>query len=138
MSDALDDAAAAALWWVGENKNPAVEHIGLLYAGPQGVARTDTQTSRSREQTGGAFSIPAGSLRGLFHNHPINGQTTAKVSRPSADDVKQAKALGVPSYISVGQNIFRYDPATGETEPVLAQIPIDEIRKLYLVEALKK
>lgn len=49
----------------------------------------------------------------------------------SRDDVEQAKRLGVPSYIAAGSKLRRYDPATGRTEDVLAEIPIELIRDYF-------
>src|SRR5690606_23196294 len=50
----------------------------------------------------------------------------------SPDDIRQAKHLGVPSYISTpAGRLFRYDPATGTTAPVLAMIPIEETLRLH-------
>jgi len=45
----------------------------------------------------------------------------------STDDLNQAIRARVPSYISAGDKIMRYDPHTGSAEEVLAQIPIMEM-----------
>lgn len=140
MSHGLDDAAAAALFNLSRLQDPTREHIGLLYG--DDYRRTPTQTREARRSTGGAFKIPPGGLRALFHNHPESSQKGARPdtdrSRFSYDDIAQAKKLGVPSYISAGEQVFRYDPSTRKTEEVLAQIPLEEIRRLYLAEGLKR
>lgn len=135
MSYALDDLAAAALWPL---RNERKEHIGLLYGDGE---RTPAVSQGEASRAGGTFQIPSGSLRGLFHNHPARqaGRAVGK-DEPhefSAKDVLQAKKLGVPSYISAGDRVLRYDPRTGKVEEVLGQIPIEEIRKLY-TDALSK
>lgn len=142
---ALDDAAAAALYQVLSEQDTSREHMGLLYE-QQGIKRTPTQTKGQQASVGGTFAIPKGSLRGLFHNHPHIAQSHGReVPRDAGartdipiEDRKQAKELGVPSYVAAGQKIMRYDPATGRTEEVLAQFPIDEIRRKYLAQRLLK
>lgn len=132
MSYELDDAAAAALYSLAR---APYEHVGVMYQDGGSISRTAPRSQRSRGRASGAFKIPAGSLRGLYHNHPPD---SADGERLSPKDVMNAKGLGVPSYISAGDKVLSYDPATGKTEEVLAQIPIEEIRRLYLSEALKK
>src|SRR5690554_4108203 len=140
---ALDNAAAAALWAI---QNAPREHIGLLYEQDGTIHATPTQTRNNAGRTKGSFEIPAGSLRGIFHNHPPLKQQRrgsmldVDVERTSfsPDDLKQAKRLGVPSYIAVGNKLRRYDPATGRTEDVLAEIPIDVIRALYITDGLPR
>lgn len=140
---AIDDAAAAALWAI---QNAQQEHIGLLYGQGGEVRATPTQTQSRRASTGGAFSIPRGSLLGLFHNHPsrMKRGKTATDGRDrmrtefSPDDIEQARALGVPSYIAAGSKLRRYDPATGRTEDVLAEIPIDEIAAYFRAQLTKR
>lgn len=131
----LDDAAARALWALAYA--PA-EHIGLLYEQDGTIHATPTRTRNNAGHAKGSFEIPAGSLRGIFHNHPPPKQRRrgsmldVDVERASfsPDDIKQAKRLGVPSYIAAGNKLRRYDPATGRTEDVLATIPIEEILRL--------
>lgn len=127
--DAVDDAAAAALWPVRHREK---EYLGVLYG--DGLRASDLFTQGSRNRAGGAFQIPAGSLRALFHNHPPGPER----GELSVRDRMNAERLKVPSYISAGDQVFRYDPSTRKTEEVLAQIPLDEIRRLYLSEALNK
>src|SRR5690606_26692134 len=67
MPFVLDDAAAAALWAI---QNAPREHIGLLYEQDGTIRATPTQTRNNAGRTKGSFEIPAGSLRGIFHNHP--------------------------------------------------------------------
>lgn len=140
---ALDDAAAAALWAL---RNATVEHIGLIY--DNGAVRaTPSHTRRDAARAGGTFSIPAGSLRGLFHNHPPRtrkrgamGEARRDSDRASfsRDDIEQAQKLGVPSYIAAGPKLRRYDPATGRTEDVLAEIPIDVIVQSLMMRLLDR
>ena len=131
---ALDDAAARALWAL---RNEPLEHIGLLYE-QEGVQATPTRTQHNAGRTKGSFAIPPGSLRGLFHNHPERqtrresmGQSDIERAKFSAADKKQARQLGVPSYIAAGPKLRRYDPATGRTEDVLAEIPVELIRDYF-------
>lgn len=135
----LDDAATAALWAL---RSEPREHIGALYRSGDGYGRTPTVSGQSNRASG-ALRVPSGSLAALFHNHPrrpsrgLSASDTA-ASEFSDRDREQARALGVPSYISAGDHVMRFDPGADKTEEVLAQIPIEEIRRLYLSEALKK
>lgn len=140
----LDDAAARALWAL---RHAPIEHIGLLYEQDGRILATPTQTRDHYATTGGTFQIPAGSLRGIFHNHPArrSGRGDLDASRRdrqrtkfSPDDYRQAKRLGVPSYIAAGNKLRRYDPATGRTEDVLAEIPIDVIVRDLMVRLLNR
>src|SRR5690606_39397832 len=105
---ALDEAAIAALWALAD---APVEHIGLLYEQDGRILATPTQTRGHNATTGGAFQIPKGSLRALFHNHPARKKRGGMASESrdrmrtefSPDDIEQAMALGVPSYIAAGQ-----------------------------------
>ena len=134
----LDDAAARALWALAD---APVEHIGLLYEQDGRILATPAQTRGRYATTGGTFQIPAGSLRGIFHNHPARrsergdldaGRRDRQRTKFSPDDYRQAKRLGVPSYIAAGPKLLRrYDPATGRTEDVLAMIPIEELLRLH-------
>lgn len=134
---ALDDAAAAALW--GLRREPT-EHMGALYEKDGALARSNIITSQSDSGVDGKLRI-GGELRALFHNHPPSvGDKGYVESRFSDDDKAQAKRLHVPSYITTADGrVFVYDPWNRRNgEEVLAQIPLDEIRKRYLVEGLKK
>lgn len=132
---ALDDAAAAALWPI---MAAPVEHIGLLYAHGDGIRTTETVSQDNAGKTRGKFAVPAGTLRGMFHNHPPRGRRRETLSDKDKDrikfsqqDIRQAQRLGVPSYIAAGHKIRRYDPATGRTEDVLAEIPVELIRDYF-------
>lgn len=130
----LDDAAARALFALAY---APVEHIGLLYEQDGQILATPTRSQRNESRTRGAFAVPTGSLRALFHNHPPRRSGRGDLSGSdrqrgdfSLDDIRQAQKLGVPSYIAAGNKLRRYDPATGRTEDVLATIPIEEILRL--------
>lgn len=141
----LDDAAAAALYRVSKlPKADRAEFIGLLYDTPTGVAFTEPRGGANNANARGAFAIPAGSLLALYHNHPhVRNKrgfgVAGGVEEFSPDDIRQAKHLGVPSYISTpAGRLFRYDPATGTTAPVLAEIPIDEIAAYFRAQLTKR
>jgi len=131
---ALDDAAAAALLALAY---APIEHIGLLYEQDGQILATPAQTLNHNASAGGTFEIPKGSLRAIFHNHPARkkrrgGMASENRDRMraefSTDDILQAQRLGVPSYIAAGPKLRRYDPATGKTQDVLAEIPVELIR----------
>lgn len=128
---ALDDAAAAALARI---QRARVEHIGALYRDRESFAATPTIGGEGKRVNGG-LSVPAGALAALFHNHPgatLRGWSSARDNTAhefSDQDKRQAKALGVPSYITTADGrVRRYDPSTSKAEDVLAQFPIDEWR----------
>lgn len=143
MHDQLDDAAAAALWALrGADK----EHIALLYE-QDGLQRTPFRTQGQENASRGTFRVPPGSLRALVHNHPRSGnpRNDQNISKFSPEDVRQAQQLGVPSYLQVGKELTRYVPNRRTRadnfergQPVLAQIPIEQIRRLYLAQGLTK
>lgn len=122
----LDDAAARALWAL---QNAAIEHIGLLYE--QGEIMATDAAPSGETQAKGTFAIPAGSLRGIYHNHPAMRGRDIERAKFSAADKKQARQLGVPSYIAAGHKLRRYDPTTGKAEDVLAEIPVDVISAYF-------
>lgn len=126
----LDDAAAAALFSL--TRKPR-EHVGVLYQGEDGIERTPAVTQHEYGKASGRFQIPAGSLQGLFHNHP---RSSFHAEDFSATDKQQATKLGVPSYISAGDRIRRFDPITNTTEDVLAEFPIEEW-KAYIASKYK-
>jgi len=128
----LDDVAAAALYRL--TREP-YEHVGLLYENGGAIERTPTRSQRSQGRASGRFEVPSGSLRALFHNHPPSSTEGAEFS---ARDMSNAQRLGVPSYITSGDRVRRFDPATGEAKDVLHQIPIDEWRRQLMIELLKR
>ena len=133
----LDDRAAAALWMLALERDPGVEHIGALYADGERIARTATVSSGQNGKVKGGLTVPTGSLRGLFHNHPTRGgrlEMTGELF--SKDDRAQAAQLDVPSYISTPKgHVRKYDPTRGETSDVLAAFPWDEF-KSHLMRTL--
>lgn len=131
MSDYLDDAAAAALY--GIDRKPT-EHIGVVYE-DRGALRSTPPASRDMKgRAEGVFAIPKGSLRALYHNHPNEGKNRS-VRAFSEDDKNNARQFGVPSYISVGHEILRWAPDGKGTQPVLAQLPVEQIRQLRITPA---
>lgn len=129
--DRLDDEAAAALYALA---HLPVEHMGALY-GPD-LKRSNIVSSDDSGKVRGRLSVPRSELAALFHNHPSTGRKDANRPVFSMDDKDQARRLGVPSYISAGDRIRRFDPVTGQTSDVLAQFPIDEWRRQMIVEIL--
>jgi hypothetical protein len=101
---------------------------------PEGFVYSDPKTSHRASE----FRVPLpANMAALIHNHSTRGAGSSD-QELSRSDVGMAKLLKLPSYISTPTgSLRRYDPKTGKTEDVLAQIPIDEIRKLY-VKALSK
>lgn len=145
MSWELDDAAARALWPL---RSATTESLGVLYRLPDGSIAFTEPVVGGKDSAKGSFSIPAGSLLGIFHNHPLSGHKAKDRNRRrfSPADVKQAQRLGVPSYIIAGDQLFRYDPrpvvlddfSTVRGEPVLAEIPIDVIVRDLMVRLLNR
>lgn len=154
--DSLDDAAAAALYEVQQQKDSdKYEFLGLIYQDPDTgkYLFTEPQSRQQRAESSGTFSIPQGSLRGIYHNHPATeGTNKARRSTFSDADLDVIKQLNVPGFIGVGQDIFRRDPGQkdkmrpvrsigvgidpsrpqrtkGVGTEVLARIPIEEIIK---------
>lgn len=127
MSDGLDNAAAAALVMLGLTQLPNQEHMGALFRSQGGYDRSQTVTSGQSAHVKGTISIPAGSLAGLFHNHPGPDKSSEGFS---LDDIAKARRSGVPSYISTPSGKWlRYDPRTNTTEEILAEYPINDVLK---------
>jgi hypothetical protein len=122
----LDDAAVRALYLLQHQPN---EHMGALYHTGQGPQASSTVTSQRDGTVKGNISIPPGSLRGLFHNHPATG---AEAATFSPDDKAQARQKKVPSYITTPDGrVFVFNPtAKGHGGEVLAEIPIQEIKMM--------
>lgn len=134
MPDALDDAAVAALWPL---RNREHEWIGLLYETDEGIVATEPVSRFGKSRARGTFQIPAGSLRGIFHNHPqAHRKDSAYRSQFSDDDMDQVRKLRVPSFISAGDEIRKYVLGSGlYGAPVLAQLPWEAI-KAQLMQSL--
>jgi hypothetical protein len=131
-TDNLDDLAASVLW---RFRNEPVEHLGLLYSGPNGPAALPPQSIGNSGKAKGRFTLP-GQLLALYHNHPPKQGRDTEHARFSEDDLSQAKRLGVPSYIIAGTELVRYTPGgPSRGAPVLAQFPIDAVRE-YLMQTL--
>src|SRR5690606_1457845 len=104
----LDDAAAAALWPIA---HAPVEYMGALYGDE--LSRSELVTSGRDARVRGKLQIPGGAsaIRALFHNHPPDKRSSVKERRAqfTLDDRVTAQGLGVPSYISAGERVYRYD-----------------------------
>lgn len=153
--ETLDDAAAAALYNVHHLPDAdKFEYLGLLYQDPD-TGRyhfTEPQSTGKRGKASGKFTIPPGSLRATYHNHPhVPGKTSEERRKLfSRADLRTIDELGVPGFISAGVEVFRRDPGqeddpkpvsnlrvgtnafsrrmqVGQGTPVLAQIPLQEI-----------
>lgn len=125
MSDFLDDAAVAALYRLTHEPK---EHMGALYLDGDRIAFTPTVSSVSRDNVRGKISVPKGTLRGLYHNHPVI-RTRRQMTDVGAgelfsdDDKKQARALNVPSYlITPSGKIMKFDPVTD----TVTEVPVPE------------
>lgn len=128
----LDDAAAAALFMLGLQKDPRTEHLGALFG--DDMQATPNTVDGNGQHVHGTLSLPHGSvLDALFHNHPAAGASDAERAKFSIDDLSMARRLGVPSYIDAGDRIRKFDPASGKTSDVLAAFPWDEYRS-YLMD----
>jgi hypothetical protein len=148
----LDDIAAAALFSLS-GRSPKREKLDVVYQDP---GTGDLRTPESSRQVGssssarGAFSVPQGSLRAAVHNHPPGKDNEWF----SPEDIATAKRLGVPVYIDVmndrGGEIRRFDPNKPSAitpkigggyslgEPVLAEIPIEEMKRQLFAKGLRK
>jgi hypothetical protein len=136
MAHTLDDAAAAALFMLELTKPQDRENLGALYSTDAGYGRSNIIESGQDSHVRGTLSLPHGSpLAALFHNHPAISGDEAHRAQFSPDDKAQAQRLKVPSYISAGDRIERFDPSTGKTEDVLAEFPIEEF-KTFLMQRL--
>ncbi|MEO8467977.1 MAG: hypothetical protein ABI640_21875 [Gammaproteobacteria bacterium] len=134
-SDALDNAANAALWMLSLQKDPRTEHMGALFQQGENLGRTADTVDGSGSHVHGKLTL-GGPAAALFHNHPTTGRRDSIGEQFSDDDRAQARRLSVPSYISTPSNALRkYDPSTNTTSDVLAEFPIDENRA-YLMQKL--
>ena len=123
---ALDDAATAALYPLKELRR---EHLGALYG--ENLASSNLIEGLGFKSQG-TLQIPGGAsaIQALFHNHPSRSDDRyikGARSEFSPEDMRQAQALGVPSYISSGEKIFKYEPKTGKITEVLALFPKGQI-----------
>lgn len=139
MSDALDDAAAAALWAISQEQDRTREHIGALYTEGDGFGRTAIADGQGAHVKGALVKPMGTAWAALFHNHPPQTtgvrdmRQTGGGEQFSDDDKAQARKLAKPSYISTPSGATRmFDPGTGKTSDVLAQFPIDWVRSKYL------
>lgn len=123
MDGALDDAAAAALYALA---HLPVEHMGALYG--KDLKRSNLVSMNDASHVKGTLQVPRAEMRALFHNHPLRKRDRDR-EYFSDDDKGLARRLNLPSYISAGDRIRRFDPNKNQTADVLHQLPIDEIKK---------
>ena len=148
----IEDAAAAALVHAVARSRASrrqSEYMGAVYEQDGRYYYTEPRSLHSR--TGGAtrLQIPTGSLRALYHNHPPGGGN----DRFSPEDIKMARKLGVPSFVSIAPTKKRGKRAPGAESlrayypgqttddrgvPVLAEIPIDVIVRDLMVRLLNR
>jgi hypothetical protein len=146
----VEDAAAAAQKVVRKNPmHSRFELMAFIYQDPKSgkYKYTDPQTQGKSGKVKATVTIPQGSLRGIFHNHPEGRSKSNNKMRKflSPDDVSAADQTGVQTFIDVDDELLSFDPKTGKRksiklaggrrgeggvgEPVLAQIPMDELRQ---------
>lgn len=129
---ALDDAAAAALYQLA---NAPIEHMGALYGAD--LKRSNLISMNDASRVRGTLQVPRAEMRALFHNHPPRKRDRDR-EYFSEDDKGIARRMNLPSYISAGDRVRRFDPTTGKTSDVLAQFPIEEWKKQLMIDVLKR
>lgn len=124
----LDDATAAALEALA---GESLEHIGLIYQDGDGIRSTLPKSSAQNAKVKAHIIIPKGSLRALFHNHPVARRASRDLKAAgggenfSDEDKAQARKLGVPSYILTPTGrVLKFDPVANVIHEVLAQFPV--------------
>lgn len=124
----LDDATAAILSKLTGEK---LEHIGMMYQDGEAVKHTAPQATGQSTTVRATVRIPKGSLRALFHNHPLATGDRRDMREQgggegfSDDDKAQARKLGVPSYIITPTGrVMKFDPIANKIVEVLAQLPV--------------
>ena len=140
MARSLDDSAAAALMLLELTKPKNRENLGALFTNgaDDELQRSNVIESGQDTHVRGTLAIPKGSaLEALYHNHPLIKGDAAHWAEFSDDDKAQARRLGIPSYISAGDAIRKFDPRTNKTADVLAEFPWNKY-KGYLMEKLLK
>lgn len=109
------DAAAAAQAAVQKQKDSsAFEFVSVIFEDPDtGKFSFTTPKKGKKGEFRISVNIPKGSLRGIFHNHPpTNNELDEDLQRFfSPDDMSIASQLNVPSFISVGNELLKWDPS---------------------------
>jgi hypothetical protein len=121
--DTLDDAIFAAAEKVRQVTGDKSEAITAIYelAGKFHIA--EPAGSGRHSKADGKLMLPKGStLLALMHNHPVDNHGLEGQDVFSPADMQQAKALGVPSFITYGQamSIAQYragDPVSVASVP---------------------
>ncbi|OGT57394.1 MAG: hypothetical protein A3E01_07135 [Gammaproteobacteria bacterium RIFCSPHIGHO2_12_FULL_63_22] len=137
---AVDDTVASVLAGL---TGASLEHIGLIYQDGADAKSTSPQSSQQKAKVRANIIIPKGSLRALYHNHPVfntrrDFRGAGGGESFSDDDKTQARKLGVPSYIlTPTRRVLKFDPKTNEVSEVLAQLDLAEISKLRTSETIR-
>jgi proteasome lid subunit RPN8/RPN11 len=94
---ATAEAAAIAALKVAAPLSREYEYGGAVLKTPDGYVYTAPVTTRESSAVRYRIELPAsGSLAAVYHTHPDGGES--KLFSP--EDVRQSKALGLPSYIA--------------------------------------
>jgi len=108
----LDDAAVAALR-LAMSVTPAYEWGGALFRCGQDYFPSLPVTSGDSEHVSFRIAQPSGcEVAGIYHTHPGDSE---HANRFSADDVRTARRLKIPSYIGILRNgrVRVFDGAAG-------------------------
>lgn len=105
----MDEAAVAALR-AAMPLSERFENGGFILLRDGAYYYSDPVSNRRTGHIAFRAAVPAGaSMAAVYHTHPDDGDASKLFS---GDDVREAKALGVPSYIGVMADgtVRRYEP----------------------------